>query len=216
MYNYVLWDLDGTITKPEEGIFNSIEYAAFSFGLPEPNRADLYIFIGPPLQYSFEKFFNVNQEDGAKLVSLYREYYAGKGIYECEMYGGIASALKQLKEAGKTIALATSKPEKYARQLLNYFGIERYFDAIVGADMSPQSAEKSLIVARALKECGADKSQTIMVGDRQHDIIGAKRNDIDSVGVLYGYGSKEEFETFGATYIAQTPQDVVNVVLGKE
>jgi phosphoglycolate phosphatase len=215
MYNYVLWDLDGTITKPEEGIFNSIEYAAFAFGLPEPKRSDLYTFIGPPLQYSFENFFNVDKEDGAKLVALYREYYSDKGIYECEVYSGISSALKQLKAAGKTIALATSKPEKYARQLLNYFGLEKYFDVIVGADMTPQSAEKSLIVARALKECGAAKSQAIMVGDRKHDIIGAKKNDIDSIGVLYGYGNKEEFETFGATHIAQTPQDVVDVVLGK-
>lgn len=211
-----LWDLDGTIARSEEGIFNSIIYAAEKMGLPSPDRSALRPFIGPPLQYSFEKYFGLSAAEGAKAVTFYREYYSVKGIFECGIYPGVEKALSKLRSAGVTVALATSKPEIYAERILKRFGLSEYFNAVYGADMTPQSSDKSAVVARALKGCAvSDKSRAAMAGDKSHDVIGAKNNGIVCVGALYGYGGRKELEESGADYLAESPEEVTEILLNR-
>jgi phosphoglycolate phosphatase len=201
MFDTVLFDLDGTLTDSALGIINSVQHALKKYGI-EADRDFLRCFIGPPLAQSFRKYFNI--EDGAQAVEYYREYYAPKGIFENEVYKGIESVLKHLKENGVQILVATSKPEEYAKQILNHFHLSDYFDGIHGATMDESKVKKEDIIAEALSLHPHKKA--IMVGDREHDIIGAKANDIASIGVLYGFGSKEELEKISPDYIVESTE----------
>ena len=210
-YNVILFDLDGTITDPGIGITNSVAHALKKYGITVEDRAELYKFIGPPLHKSFEEFYGV---DGLQAVDYYREYYRDKGIYENIVYGGIESMLKKLKAAGKKVILATSKPEIFAREILRYFNLTEYFYYAAGANLDGTLTDKAEVIAYALKEGNVtDKSTVLMIGDREHDIIGAKKNGIDSLGVLYGYGSREELEAAGADYIAATVEEMEKMLL---
>lgn len=201
-YGYFLFDLDGTITDPGVGITNSVMYALEKFNITEKDRSKLYKFIGPPLRESFSKYYGFSREDSEKAVEYYREYYREKGIFECELYGDVAQTLRKLKEAGKKVVLATSKPEMFARRILDYFEISEYFDFAAGSTLDGSRDKKADVIAYALKEAGCfDAKNALMIGDREHDIIGAKANGMDSVGVLYGYGDRVEHENAGATYI---------------
>lgn len=214
-YGVVLFDLDGTITMSEEGIFNSIEYASLKYGFDKPDRAKLRCFIGPPLQKEFQRFYGLNDEQGALITAYYREYYSVKGVFECVLYDGVEDMLKTLYSSGKRLALATSKPEKFARAILEHFGLDKYFEVICGSDMSPESSVKSVVINNALKRLSLqDTTGVIMVGDRHHDIDGAKQCHLASMGVLYGYGDRAEHENAGADYIAPTAKDVVKIVCG--
>ena len=211
-YKYALFDLDGTLTDPGEGITRSVQYALAKFGITVENRRELYCFIGPPLHESFEKYYGFSAEDAFRCVDAYREYYAVKGIYENEVYAGIGEALAALKEGGVKISLATSKPEGYAKQILEHFELIGCFDAVAGSNMDGSRTKKAEVVARALELLGSpDVRDCVMIGDREHDIIGGKAHGMDTVGVTFGYGSEQELTAAGATHIVHTPAEIVKI-----
>jgi len=208
-YDVVLFDLDGTLTDPAIGITNSVMHALKKYGITVDDRSELYKFIGPPLHESFEIFYGFSREEALQAVEYYREYYRDKGIYENIVYDGVEAMLKDLYEKGKKIILATSKPEVFAREILCYFNLEKYFCYAAGANLDGSRTNKAEVIEYALREGGVnDKSSAVMVGDREHDIIGANKNNLDSIGVLFGYGSREELQNAGATYIAETVEDL--------
>lgn len=212
-YDVILFDLDGTLTDPGIGITNSVMHALKKYGIEVEDRASLYKFIGPPLIDSFEKYFGFSHEEAVKSVDYYREYYKDKGIYENLVYDGIENLLVSLYEKGKKIILATSKPEPFAKEILRHFGLDKYFLFAAGSTMDETRTNKAEVIEYALSECGiTDKTSVVMVGDREHDIIGANKNGIDSIGVLFGYGSREELETAGATYISETVGEILNYI----
>lgn len=206
----ILFDLDGTVTDPGLGITNSVAYALDKFNIQVGDRAALYKFIGPPLQNSFKEFYHFSEEESLSAVSYYREYYREKGIYENRVYDGIEQLLSTLKRENKTVILATSKPEEFAKQILQYFNLTKYFDVIAGATMDSRRVEKADVIRYALGNIHEDLSRIVMVGDRKHDILGAKENHLDSIGVLYGYGDMEELREAGAGYIVEKPLDMLN------
>ena len=213
MYNYILFDLDGTLTDPGRGITNSVAYALNKFGITVADKSELYKFIGPPLTDSFEKYYGFSEADALIAVEYYREYFKPKGIYENEIYKGVPELLKSLKESGKSVILATSKPEIFAIEILKYFGIDGYFDFAAGATLDKTRNKKGDVIAYALESMNVtDKSQCLMIGDRDQDINGAKQNGIDSLGVLYGYGDENELSNAKSTYIAKTVEDIIKYV----
>lgn len=214
MYQYILFDLDGTLTDPGLGITNGIMYALKKFNIEVEERASLYKFIGPPLLESFEKFYGLSEEECQQAVKYYREYFKPYGLYENEVYAGIEELLKTLKESGKTVLLATSKPEEFAREILRYFGLDKYFDFAAGATMDEKRVKKADVIAYALENCQVSNlSEVVMIGDREHDVLGAKEKGLDSIGVLYGYGDYEELKAAGANYIVEKPEEVLRIVL---
>ena len=213
-YSTVFFDLDGTLVDSGEGVRNSVEYALKKFGIEVENKDSLSCFIGPPLTVSFKTFYGFDDENADRSVAYYREYYKDKGIFEGYVYDGIEETLKRLKDAGKRVMVATSKPEEYAKRVLEKFGIAKYFDFIAGATMDEKTrANKIEIMQYAFDSCGASPSDTIMVGDRLFDIEGAKHFGMECIAVLYGYGSMEEFERYGAEYIVETAEDVADLIL---
>lgn len=213
MYDILLFDLDGTLTDSASGIINSISYALDKYGLEIKDKNLLNQFIGPPLLSGFERFCGVSKEESKKLVDLYREYYKEKGIFENEVYDGIPKLLEALSKKGKRLIVATSKPEAFAIKILEHFDLDHYFEYIAGANFDETRTHKNEVIKYALDSCGiTDTSRTIMIGDREYDVLGAKEFHMDSLGVLYGYGSLEELKDTGATFIAQTPADIFNIV----
>ena len=213
MYNYILFDLDGTLTNPEIGITNCVMYALEKFGIKVNDRKELHPFIGPPLTYSFQNFYGLSEEESKQSVAFYRERFSVKGLYENEVYEGVVEMLQTLKEQGKKIILATSKPEEYSIEILKYFQLYQYFDVIAGATMDGSRGEKADVIAYALEISHIEeKDKAIMVGDRNYDILGAKENGLDSIGVLFGFGDYEELTEAGATYIAETVAEVLKYI----
>lgn len=211
-YQYYFFDLDGTLVDSEKGITNSVKYVLEQYQIRDYDMETLRKFIGPPLGESFQKYFGFSKEDTGQLIQCYREYYTAGGMYEAEVYDGIEELLKSLKREGKTLAVATSKPEAFARQILERFGLAGYFDCIAGALLDGSREKKSDVIAYTLSECGVqDKGQAVMTGDREHDIIGAKENGLDSIGVLFGFGSRRELEEAGADYIVETPDEIMRI-----
>ncbi len=214
MYETVLFDLDGTLTDPGEGITNSVAYALRKYGIEVTDRKELYKFIGPPLKDSFMKYYSFSEADALNAIEYYREYFRDKGIFENQVYEGVEEMLKALHASGKKIVLATSKPEEFAVRILEHFDLRKYFDIVAGASMDSSLSKKGDVIAYALSMCdNIAKETAVMVGDREHDIIGAKENGLDSVGVLYGYGSEEELQECGADYIVSQPCKVVSLLL---
>ncbi len=207
-YKCVLFDLDGTLTDPYEGITKSVQGALAHLGIDEPDRQKLRRFIGPPLRESFARFYNVAPDRIEEAISKYREYFSVTGLFENDMYDGIEPFLCELCERGMKILLATSKPEPYARRITEHFGLTEYFFEQCGSDFEGKYESKAQVVARALELCGEDKADVLMVGDRMHDIIGAKENGIDSAGVLWGYGDRRELVGAGADIIFETVFDM--------
>lgn len=209
----ILFDLDGTLTDPGLGITNAVMYALRKYGMEVPPRQELYSFIGPPLKQSFMRWCGFDEAEGEQAVKYYREYYRDKGLLENEVYDGIEDMLKALREKGKRLAVATSKPEEFAIRILEHFGLAQYFEVIAGDTLDFKRNTKADVIASALERLGVtDRSGVIMVGDREHDVIGAKAQDLPCIGVLFGYGSQEELEAAGAKHIAQTPADVLKYV----
>ncbi|HFU4488546.1 TPA: HAD family hydrolase [Streptococcus suis] len=213
MYHTILFDLDGTLTDSGLGIINSVTYALESMKIDEPNPENLKRFIGPPLYESFSRFYQLNPADTQAAVDAFRVYFKEKGIFENQLYDGILPLLENLKQAGKRLAIATSKPEIFAKQILQHFGIAHYFDVVAGASLDSSRIHKAAIITYALDQLGHGSQSTIMVGDREHDIFGAKANHLASIGVLYGYGNRKEFEEAGADFIVQTVEDLQNLLL---
>ena len=190
---YILFDLDGTLTDPKTGITRSVQYALEKYGIRIENTDELCPFIGPPLKESFIKFFGFDEEMASDAVAKYREYFATIGIYENVIYDGVPEMLETLKNKNRDIILATSKPTVYAKKILEYFEIDKYFRFISGSELDGRRTNKAEVINYALRNCQIDDlSSVVMVGDRKHDILGAKQAGVLSVGVLYGYGSYEE------------------------
>lgn len=213
MYQYILFDLDGTLTDPGIGITNSVAYALKKWNIEAEDRSELYKFIGPPLLDSFQKYYGFSEEEAVQAIKYYREYFKVTGIYENTMYDGTEELLKKLKQSGKTIVLATSKPQAFAEIILKHFNLDQYFDYVAGATMDGSRSKKSDVILYALDQIGLnDRTKAVMVGDREHDILGAKHAGLDSIGVLCGYGDREELEHAGATYVVKKIEDVWELV----
>ena len=211
MFQYCLFDLDGTLTDSQEGIIKSVQYALSFFGIEEHDLQKLTPFLGPPLKKSFMEFYGFSQEDAEKAIALYRERFAPIGIFENSVYPGIPDLLERLKEKGMLLAVASSKPECYVRQILAHFDIEKYFDVVVGSELDGSRSQKEEVVEEALKRLGIltvpiekRKSVCVMIGDRKFDLQGAKAHFLTGVGAGYGYASAGELEEEGADYIAET------------
>ncbi len=226
----ILFDLDGTLTDPMEGITKSVQYALRHYGIEEPDLEKLTPFIGPPLRDSFMKYYGFSKEQADEAVWVYREYFADKGIFENQELPGIRAMLEELKAAGKQLYVATSKPEVYARQILEHFHLDEYFAFVGGADMGETRVKKGDVIRYVLDEAGISGRKTagveaagtevslesiVMVGDREHDILGAKENGISSVGLLLGYGSREELLEAGADQIAEDTKELEEILLGE-
>ncbi len=213
-FSTVLFDLDGTLTDPAEGITNSVEYALNFYGIKVESKKYLECFIGPPLYASFEKYYGFSREKAEEAVAKYREYFAVRGIFENKLFDDTESLLKALKEQSIKVVLATSKPEVYAVKILEHFGIDKYFDCVTGSLLSGERIDKADVIKEALKRIGnKDKENCIMVGDRSHDIIGAKKNGVKNVGVLFGYGSLKELKDAGADYIAEDFDELKRILM---
>ena len=214
-YEIFLFDLDGTITDSALGITNSVMYALKKFDIEETDRTKLYKFIGPPLTESFEKFYGFTKEQSLDGVKYYREYYAVKGIFENSVYEGLAETLESLKNEGYILAVATSKPEEYAKRIADKFDFAKYFAGIYGATMDGSLIRKADVIRYALDNLGVEREnydQVVMVGDRNNDIYGAKENGIRVIGVLYGYGDLAELQSAGADYIAKMPEEIAQII----
>lgn len=209
MKQYILFDLDGTITDPKIGITSSVAYALNKFDIHVENLDNLCKFIGPPLKDSFMEYYNFSEEDAEQAILYYRERFQDKGIYENFLYENFEDMLIGLKNQGKTLLIATSKPTVFAERILEHFNLRQYFDFVGGSNFDGTRTNKAEVIFHVLKENSiSDLSNAIMVGDRKHDIIGAKKAGLQSVGVLYGYGNYEELEAAGADYIVKTVEEL--------
>lgn len=201
---YLFFDLDGTITDSMPGITRSVQYALRHYGIHVEDLNELKPFVGPPLPDSFQRFYQFSKEEAMEAIDVFREYYTEKGWLESAVYQGVETMLRALKQSGRKLYIATSKPETMARQVLEYYGLADYFEYIGGAIDDVNRAKKDEVIAYVMETCGlSDAKQIVMVGDRRHDIEGAQKNKIDAVGVLYGYGNREELETAGARWIVE-------------
>ena len=213
MYDTILFDLDGTLTDSGLGITNAAMYGLEKMGWKLPPREELYQFIGPPLFDTYRLRYGMSEQQAQRAVEHFRVYYGEKGMLENQVYSGIPEALERLRQAGKRLILATSKPEKYAKIIMAHFGLDRYVTQIAGATMDPSRSQKGQVIAYALREFAVDPAGAIMVGDRKHDILGARENGLPAVGVTYGYGSRAELETAGAAAVADTPAQMADYLL---
>ena len=206
---YLLFDLDGTLTDSKEGITKSVQYALKAFGIEEEDLDRLCCFIGPPLKDSFMRYYGFSEEEAKKAVTVYREYFSARGLYENKVYEGAEKVLQSLLDSGKKLYVASSKPEYFVRKILTHFHMDSYFRFMGGSDMEEVRGQKADVIRYVLEECGiTDRDKAVMIGDREHDILGAKEVGIDSVGVLYGFGSRQELEEAGAGAIAETIFDL--------
>lgn len=199
---FLFWDLDGTLTDPAEGITKSVEYALRYEGIQVEDRAALYPFIGPPLKDSFMEYVGFTAEQAETAVVRYREYFAQKGIFENAVYPGIPRLLEELYQAGKQLVLATSKPTVFARRILEHFGLLHLFAAVCGSELDGSRVRKAEVIGWAMEQTAARPEETVMLGDRRFDIEGAQAWGVTAVGVLYGYGSRQELEKAGAHALA--------------
>ena len=214
-YKTILFDLDGTLTDSAPGILHSVEHACRKLGLEIPGEETLRRFLGPPLPASFRDYLHLEEEDVTRAVAAFREYYPDKGIFENDVYPGIPALLRELKDAGKTVVMATSKPEVFARRIMEHFSLDGYFDAICGATIDETRTDKGDVIEYALQTVkNTDLSQVVMVGDREHDVKGALRNGIPCIGAVYGYGSAAELTAAGAVALADTVADLHTLLLG--
>ena len=208
LFDTILLDLDGTLTDSGPGILNSVAYALDKFGRTGYTREQLRPFIGPPLIESFKGFIPCSHDEAVRCLGYYREYFTSKGMFENSVYPGVKETLKELKRRGYSLVLATAKPELFSRQILDYFGLTEYLDAIHGATLDEKRNRKEQVIAWALGHTpGIGKA--VMVGDRENDISGAKANALKSIGVLYGYGDRRELESAGADWIIERPHELL-------
>lgn len=212
----VIFDLDGTLTDPKEGITNSAVHALEHFGI-KADPESLTFFIGPPLNDTFGERYGFNDEQITVAVAKFREYFEPRGWLENVPYPGIEKTLDRLQSAGLKLILATSKPEKFAVRIMERFDLAKYFTLLCGAPMDEKKAAKAAIVARAMEEAGVtDPARAVMVGDRRHDAEGARANGLDTIGVLWGYGTRKELEAAGAKYIAGDLAELEKIILGEK
>lgn len=216
MFTTIFFDLDGTLTDPGMGITNSVAYALRQTGREVPLREELYAYIGPPLLDQFQATYGMSLDEARVLVDHFHNYFERQGILENQLYEGIPQALQALKDAGATLVVATSKPEPFALRVLERFDLTRYFTLVAGSTLDEQRTHKADVIAYAMETLGRPMGKALMVGDRKHDVLGAKVHGIPTVGALYGYGSREELTEAGAVAIADTVADLVPVITSLE
>ncbi|MEK3805430.1 HAD family hydrolase [Bacillus sp. FSL H8-0547] len=213
----LLFDLDGTLSDPGEGITKSVQYALLKMAIDETDLKKLEGFVGPPLQVSFAEHYSFSEQEVEKAVSYYRERFVEKGMFENKVYGGIPELLSGLKGEGYKLAVATSKPSVFAEEILGFFQIDRFFDFVAGSSLDGTGASKTEIILSVMNHFqGVQKEEMVMIGDRKHDIIGAVNTGIGSIGVTYGYGSKDELEEARADVIVTSVQELRNLLVGKK
>jgi phosphoglycolate phosphatase len=201
---YILFDLDGTVSDPKEGITKAVRYALNHYGIDVNSLDELEPFIGPPLREAYAEFYGFDAAQAEEAVAVYREYYADRGLYENTLYPGMDALLKDLSEKA-TVVLATCKPTPFARKALDYFGLTQYFDLIVGAEFDGTRGEKIEVMTYALELLGSpDVADCVMVGDRKFDMLSSCKLGMDCIGVSYGYGSREELQAAGAGIIVDS------------
>lgn len=208
----LLFDLDGTLTDSTEGILNCLIYAIERMGFEVPE--DTNIFLGPPIRQSFAEFLGMNGEQVDEAVRIFRERYSDTGLFENRVYDGIPGMLERLKNGGKRLMVATSKPQVYAVRIFERFGLAQYFEIVGGAELDGSRDYKDEVIEYVLAKAGiTDRSTVLMIGDRRQDVLGAHKTDIECMGILWGYGSVEELTQAGADYIARTPQEAADMLL---
>lgn len=214
MRNYILFDLDGTLTDPGPGITNCVSYALERFDIHPTTREELYPYIGPPLTWSFQEYHGLTAEQAEQALLYYRERFSVKGLFENEVYKGIPSLLQELKGRGANLMVATSKPEEFTHRILAHFDLTPYFSFVAGNTLDEKRPTKESVIRYILDthpEMTAEN--TVMVGDRKFDIQGAAACGMPGVGVLFGYGSREELTAAGATALAETPTQLLDILL---
>lgn len=207
LLKYILFDLDGTLTDPKEGITRCVQHALRHFGIEE-ECDNLVEFIGPPLKEQFMKFASLSEEDGERAVKIYRERFAPIGLFENKIYDGIIPMLESLHSQGKILAIATSKPWVFAEKIAEKYGIAPFLTHLEGSELDGRNTDKALVIKNALASLGATSDSTVMVGDRMHDVLGAHRNGLKCIGVTYGYGSLEELEESGADAVVTSVEEL--------
>ena len=217
MKNLCLFDLDGTLTDPKIGITKSVRYALGFFGVQVADLDELRKFIGPPLRDSFRDFYNFSASEAEEAIGRYREYFSDTGIFENTRYDGIVEMLVRLKSENAMLAIATSKPTVYAERIAEHFGLRQYFELVVGSELDGTRSRKREVIKFVLDAMDSErKKSAVMIGDREHDIIGARETNIDSIGVTWGYGSRAELERAGATWIVDNPIDLYQTIIEKD
>lgn len=215
MYDTILFDLDGTLTDPKEGITKSVQYALSRMGITVTDRDTLIPFIGPPLLHSFRECYQMDDEQAAAAVRYYREYFSQTGLYENAVFTGMPSLLQRLTDQNRTLVVATSKPTVFSVTILKHFGLIGYFKEIVGSNLDGTRTEKHEVIAYALSLLGeVNPHRTIMVGDRKHDILGAKMNGIPCIAVAYGYGTLDELTAAAPEFLAATVEELTAQLCG--
>lgn len=208
-YTYLLFDLDGTLTDPKEGITKSVQHALKAFGIEEPDLDKLTVFIGPPLVPSFMEFYGLDHEQALEAVKVYRERFSTVGLYENRVLKGIPEMLARLKAEGKVLAVASSKPEVFVLKILEHFGLRDYFDEVVGALLDETRTAKKDVIEEALRRLKIkDRSEVLMIGDRKHDAEGARLCGLDSLGVYTGFAEEGELEEAGATFVCHSIEEM--------
>jgi phosphoglycolate phosphatase len=207
-YPTILFDLDGTLTDPREGITRSIQFALARLGIDEPDITRLEHFIGPPLLQAFMQFYGFDEAKAWEAVNFYRERFKVTGLYENRVFDGVFELLDTLAGQNRTLYIATSKPWVFAREIARHFDFARYFKVIYGSELDGTRTDKVELIAHLLAEEGLDPAQTLMIGDRKHDLIGGTRNGLDVVAVGYGFGSHEELAGQAPTYHFETMADL--------
>lgn len=207
----IFFDLDGTLTDPKPGITRSIQYALQQLDHPViPAEDELTWCIGPPLRSSFVRMLGEQTADRA--VALYRERFSDIGLYENRVYDGITDVLTTLRAAGHRLFVATSKAHVYADRIIDHFELRGHFEHVFGAELDGTRADKSHLLEYALKQAAVDPARTLMIGDRSHDMVGAKNNSMQCLGVLYGYGSRDELLEAGAQQVCATPDGILRCI----
>lgn len=216
-YDMIIFDLDGTLSNSEEGITKSMQYALDKMGIKEPDLKKLKHFIGPPLIDELLKTYDFTEEMAGNCVTYYRERYVPTGIYETAIYDGTKEMLRQLKDSGKTIAMATSKPQPMAEEVLRYLKIDQYFDSVMGADVhGPKQSKQAVLEALFDTLDVEDKRLAVMVGDTCFDVEGAAAVGIDCIGVSYGFGKKEDMIAMGAVAVADNTKELTELILKEQ
>lgn len=211
-YDAVLLDFDGTIADTGEGIYDSVRYAVRAMGFDPLPEEVVHTFIGPPVFSSFKRALNLSDEDSAKAVEKYRESYMNGGIYRLSFYDGMENLLNDIKKSGIKLAVASSKPENFIIEILKYLKISDLFDFISAPESDKAPESKTALVERAVNALGIDKSKAVMIGDRYFDIEGAKEAKVDSIGVTFGFGDRNELVNSGADYIADSTEDIRRII----
>ena len=211
-FDTLLFDLDGTLTDSTEGIVRCLEYALERMGFDIPE--DKNKFLGPPLYRSFAEFCGMNEEQVNEAVRIFRERYSTVGLFENRVYEGVPEMLKRLRDGGKRIMVATSKPEVYAVRIFDRFGLSQFFEIVGGANINGTRNDKDEVIEYVLEKAGiSDRSSVLMIGDRRQDVIGAHKTGLKCMGILWGFGSIEELTEAGADYIAETPEQAADMLL---